>query len=305
MFAIADAKYEAEFARVKGELELEETRGRNGAVWSFRLGVAATILAAALLLAFGPALIAAAYLMVLILVPVWAFVLLTMDHYDDVATRAQSMLRLLAEEKSETQSLAAFASSGEPFALFLRSFAIEAQGVGLAGRRALINLEARASLTRGRYDDFGYVADFGAHEAHHKWTSELQAIRALQSHLPVVLLGNLRIAADMTADLKQLGVMNLTVQAQDWYPIFELLAGKARLVVFYVEDVSPSLRREIVHTSGQRLAYVVIGPPYNVAQIGTDFDGGAEFIAGAKAVIAPDHPDLLGELGRTIVGNSA
>lgn len=305
MYAISDAEYQAQFIRTKESLAAELDRGRRGARRSLIVGIGASVALAATLLFSGIGFAGAAFLLLLVLTFVWAIVFLSIQHYDGIAESAAAMTDLLQRERSDTEALFALVSSGAPFALFLRSFASEAEGLGNRGLKAMLELDARQARLRSRYDDFGYMPDMSHFDAHAKWSAECAVVGILAAHFPVVLLGNLRLAADMTTDLDRLGVKSLTIQAQDWYPVFEALASKAQIVLFYIEQVSPSLKREIVYAGANRLAYVIVGSPDDLAQIAASFESGAAFVSGARAVAAPDHPDIPGLLTEVIGGHAA
>lgn len=282
----------SEYDRVKSDLLRARRDGEAGASRARLVGLAASGIIAALVVASGPPLAAAIVLLLLILTPLLSIMMLVIGHYDEAAEEAASTLALLEREQSDTQALLGFANSGARFALFLRSFASEAEGLSAQGLKRLLALEARQARLQNRYEDFGYAPDIANFDAHAKWTKELGAVEALAAHMPVVLLTNLRISPDMRGDLDRLSVKSLAILAQDWYDVFTALAARARLSMFYVEHVSPSLRREIAYAGVNNLDYIVVASESDAAAIAQSFDGGAAFVAGAKAKLAPDQSDL-------------
>lgn len=282
----------SEYDRVKSDLLRARRDGEAGESRARLVGLTASGIIAALVVGSGPPLAAAIMLLLLILTPLLTIMMLVMRHYDGAAEEAASTLVLLEREQSDTQALLTFVNSGAKFALFLRSFASEAEGLSAQGLKRLLELEARQARLQNRYEDFGYAPDIANFDAHAKWTKELAVVDALAAHMPVVLLGNLRISPEMRGDLDRLGVKSLAILAQDWYDIFTALAARARVAMFYVEQVSPSLRREIAYATAHPLDYIIIAGEFDRAAIVQSFDGGAAFIAAARATIAPDQTDL-------------
>ncbi len=282
----------SEYDRVKSDLLRACRDGEAGELRALLVGLSASGIIAVLVVASGPSLAGATMLLLLILTPLLTIMMLVMRHYDEAAEEAASTLALLEREQSDTQALLAFANSGARFALFLRSFASEAEGLGAQGLKRLLVLEARQARLQNCYEDFDYAPDIANFDAHAKWTKELAAINGLAAHMPVVLLSNLRIGAEMRGDLDRLGVKSLAILAQDWYDIFTALAARARLAMFYVGQVSPSLSREIAYAGANNLDYIIVASESDVAAIAQSFDGGAVFVAGAIAKLAPDQSDL-------------
>lgn len=138
-------------------------------------------------------------------------------------------------------------------ALFLRSFNVEDSGASEEEIQRNLdyvgNYEANfRAQTDGLYS--GLPADFeDLTLGRNVWTDQIAAIRKLQSHLPVVMLENITTDASKRGELEAAGVVVIPVLIGDWWDVFVQLSRVCRLSVFFADDRSPELRREMLHTA--------------------------------------------------------
>lgn len=200
---------------------------------------------------FGLVALVAAFVIdaVLILVAVFAL---------DEKKSAKWRLETLEKEAESTRVVLNLANSGRPFALFLRSFAAERQGMGDGERRKGDVWRGMATWRAAKRGEW-YEADTEHLIANSKWHDELSALKAIEARLPVVLLGNTLLDPGMRNDLAGAGITELTIQAQDWWSIFATLCSRASITIVYVKQPSPMLVREMQHLHSQHLRYVLFG----------------------------------------------
>lgn len=259
--------------------------------------VAAVILAAFRLPALG--VIATTMLLSL---PIVAVVLLlalmsATDDYDAANYR-------LAAAEQERESIAAaleLAASGAPFALFLRSFDAERQGMSASGVRVGNITRTLGSLRNARHGMIGLDDDIGHLEANWRWERQLAVLSALKARAPTILLGNTRLSQDMRGELAHTGATELTIQIGDWWHAFLALADRARIIVLYIEQATPMLVREIGHIRDHGSPYIVMGEADELEKLGAIPEIGAAFLGGAALICGTRDVALLAPvLDRTL-----
>lgn len=279
--------------QARSSLEAELAAARKGA-WSVRIGCAI----GALLLGLGflvpienEALkVLWAFVLFLLLIALAAIALATVffSRVEDLEHR----LALLGEEASQLSSARELTRAGEPFALFLRSFDPELRGLSAASVRSGTMLRARRQAFQARYGDFDIDYDVSHLEAGARWRASLRLLGAIQSRVPVLLLGNQAIEPEMRRELRALGVRELVIQAHDWWAVATDLAAQARAVIFFLESATPNLIREMEHVAERGYAYAVIGVGPALDALPATFPSGAGFLESAKSVLRIEEASL-------------
>ncbi len=195
-------------------------------------------------------------------------------------------VRALDRELASTQMILALARSGTPFTLFLRCFDAERWGLSRAGV-ADGELARDIAFEQWHRTGRGFIDPFNDTDAipAARWQAELKLIRLIHAEWPVVLLGNTQLALDMRRELGELGVHELVVQAQDWWPLFAALAERAHAIVFLIEKTSSMLLREICHVVQQHLRYIVVGEERELEKLSAISDCGSAFLQHAISII--------------------
>jgi hypothetical protein len=151
---------------------------------------------------------------------------------------------------------------------------------GLASRQISLGLENMRHARHGLppSEDFSHL------EANWRWKQQLEILGEMRRRADTILLGNTQLAPDMRAELVRTGVMEVTIQARDWWQIFLALAGRARLVVFYIEKATPNLVREMAHIRDHGTGYVVLGAREEIDELARMPDVGEAFALRARLV---------------------
>jgi hypothetical protein len=200
----------------------------------------------------------------------------------DEKKSAKWRLETLEKEPESTRVVLDLANSGKPFALFLRSFAEERQGLGDGQRRTGDIWRGMATWRAAKRGEW-YEADTEHLIANAKWHAELSALKAFEARLPVVLLGNTLLDDEMRADLVTAGITELTIQAQDWWSIFLTLSSRASITIVYVKQASTMLVREMQHLHSQHLRYLLFGDEKSIQTLAECTGIGNALIADAAA----------------------
>ena len=87
----------------------------------------------------------------------------------------------------------------------------------------------------------------------------------------------------MHEELTSTGIIELTIQAQDWWPIFLALAQHARLIVLYVEAASPTLLREMHYLRTHNLRFAIFADDASLRDIAEEPSLGKPFLSSAVA----------------------
>ncbi len=130
--------------------------------------------------------------------------------------------------------------------------------------------------------------------ARNKWRAQRSLLARIAQRLPLIILGNTRLEHDMRDELGVLGVSELTIQVQDWWPLFTLIASKARIIFFFIEDVSSALTEEMKHVLQFQFRYVVLCEESRLMAIRSQGDWGEDFLRGAVCVFT-FRPASLGD----------
>lgn len=210
---------------------------------------------------------------------------------DDIAQIEFRIAAVEAEEAAVTAALR-LAASDVGYAVFLRSFDAERAGLGqtgLAKRQIALGLESMRNARHG----MPISEDCSHLEANWRWRHQLDVLKEMKRRAPTILLGNTRLAPDMRAELAATGAMVVTIQARDWWQVFLSLADRARIVVFYIEQATPNLMREMAHIRGHGVKYVIAGDPSEITALGRIPEIGEQFAAGAMLVARTTDLDSL------------
>jgi hypothetical protein len=289
---ITVADLEAFIAREEGAAVVQQAISGRWLIWCLGLGVLAIALFAlrGAFARFEPAIgMSALFVTIAAFCALIGAVVYGIESGDaDVARRAIDRMRQQPEAIAQALALAETAPG---IALFLRSFDVEDSGASASEVEA--NVKYWADLERSIRDQtqgmFGAPApDAGELLGHNIWTSQLEAIAAVRAKLPVVLFENITTASSKREELEKLDVRTVPVLLGDWWPVLLRVAERSRFAVFFLEQISPALRREMNQFSAAPpCPYVVIG-----ATDGQDADV-VRFLAGsALRVVATDLAPL-------------
>lgn len=207
-------------------------------------------------------------------------VLLSGDDLEAARYRVQAA----EEEDRNVANALALAQSGAPFALFLRSFDAEQMGLSSHGVQLGNISRGLENLRNARHGLFPVTDDIGHLEANWSWKDQLAVLHLLRSRAATILLGNTRLHPDMRVELARTGISELTIQVGNWWDVFLALACRPQLIVFYIEQATPMLMREMVHTRDRCNPYVVMGEPEELSRLAQVPEIGEGFLAGAKQI---------------------
>jgi hypothetical protein len=173
--------------------------------------------------------------------------------------RTQQVLGHLRAEREATDWALSLAASGQPFALFLRSFEGEHKGANAEEtdqhNAAIFEQVHVYSQMAGMH--VGVPAEQLLHHDN-SWSLQCRVLRAVSRTLPTVMLGNMYLTPDKRGDLDGLDVRDVTVVTGDWWQVFLALSGAAREIVIYADEPTEALRREIGHLEGTERRYTLI-----------------------------------------------
>jgi hypothetical protein len=218
---------------------------------------------------------------------------MALDERKSLAWRLQA----LDKELDQTCEALALAGSGKSFALFLRSFGAELGGLGEMARERGNIARGLASLRAARQMEW-YIPDLSHIEANNRWRAELEVLGAIgKAGLAVIMLGNIRLGDEMRSELALTRVVELTIQAQEWWDIFVPICNRATVIFFYIEEPSPMLVREMQHVHACGLRYVLCGDDAAIAGLGDVTGVGKEFLADALALDGEDKTAAIAQLG--------
>lgn len=204
-------------------------------------------------------------------------------------------LRALDAEAVQTRRAFELARSGSPFVLFLRSFEAELAGLDYTGKQRGNIASGLARIRAARMNEF-YVEDLSHLAAHRKWSAQLEVLRSIQKRYPAVLLGNTALSRNMREEFTQTGIIEVTIQAQDWWPIFLALSHRAYLIILYIEAASPMLLREMQHLGTHGLRYVIFADDAELRLLARAPGLGESFLASAIGRLNLGNVTALREL---------
>ncbi len=287
---------DTDFASVRSELEgrrSEQRRVARRSIWLAVGGTTALFFVMFLLDAVfsgfdNPDRMQALFGAAILLTIVWAGPLLFEASVATDATKTATwQLEALASEIQRTESAMDLVHSGQRFVLFLRSFRAETTGLSLDARRRSEIVEGMAARRAQRHNEW-HESDLWHIRANVKWTSQLNLLKAIRARHPIILLGNTGLGSEMRTELGTLDILELTIQAQDWWSVFLTLTNGAYLIFVYVEEVSPMLLREMQHLKSTGLRYVICANDAEINDIAKVPELGNDFITAAVGRLSPD-----------------
>ena len=178
------------------------------------------------------------------------------------ADRARRALkRLDGQDRLMREALSA-GDSGAGFTLLLRSFDVEDRGSSAAEADAVntsnrLNEQAYTSMSTSQ----GGGAVFLPPEFYvwsNAWTAQVAALQGLTRRRRVVLLENIALSDSKREELERTGATVVPVVLGDWYEVFSRLYAGCQLVIFFLDELSPALTREIDHALAHGGRYIVV-----------------------------------------------
>jgi hypothetical protein len=134
-----------------------------------------------------------------------------------------------------------------------------------------------------------YVPNLDHLVAYRKWSAQLEVLRAIQQRYPAVLLGNTELGSNMREELTQTGIIEVTIQAQEWWPIFLALSHRAHLIILYIETATPMLLREMQHIGAHGLRYAIFADDAELRRLAEEPGLGESFLSSAVARLKPEN----------------
>lgn len=239
----------------------------------------------------------------LLSLPIAAVVMtLTSIFATDELETAKYRLAAAERERETTATALALAASGSAYGLFLRSFDAERQGLSASGVQVANISRTLGSLRNARHGLPGLEDDIEHLEANWRWKRELAVLAAMQVRAPAILLGNIGLPQDMRRELAATGIIELTIQVGHWWETFLALADRARVIVFYVEQATPMLVREMGHILQHRGPFIVMGEPGELAKLSTIPGIGEEFVDRATLVCGTQDVVALSAILNEVFG---
>jgi hypothetical protein len=181
-------------------------------------------------------------------------------------------LELLEREQTEVAQAMRLAASGAPFALFLRSFGVEAAGARVFDEKShtMAEMTTQAQIMTGGVFTPSSMDYFPPEVADRSgaWNTQWIVLQALSDRLPTVLLGNARLPRSNPVPSPKHPINEAMVVTEDWWDIFLRLADRAAVVVMLLEEGSPSLLRELSFLSQSAVKTIVVSRFSGVATAG-------------------------------------
>jgi hypothetical protein len=182
-------------------------------------------------------------------------VIMGLTFAQDEIDAARRAISLLSEQDAIIERAMALAKEARGLALFLRSFDVEDSGASQAEIEG--NLKYAGDFewnmreqTQGHASGPPPGIESGELPiVANVWTRQLETIALLHSRIPTVLLENITTESSKRAELEAFGVIVVPVLTGDWWQVFLRLFEECRCSVFFVGDVSPALRREMIHAA--------------------------------------------------------
>lgn len=198
-------------------------------------------------------------------------------------------LQALDAEAVQTARALELAQSGSPFALFLRSFGAEVTGLSYASKERMNIYQGMERIQAARLGE-SLMLDTNLDHlvAYRKWSAQLEVLRSIQERYSTVLLGNTTLNSDMREELTRTGIIEVTIQAQEWWPIFLALSRHAYLIILYIETASPMLLREMQHIGSHRLRYAIFADDDELRRLAEEPSLGESFLSSAVARLKPE-----------------
>jgi hypothetical protein len=205
-------------------------------------------------------------------------------------------IETLKTELSQSEETMAFASSGESFALFLRSFGAELKGIGdLATER--ISWSQSFRMGRLKCDVKLIIPDLSHIEANKRWHEELKILHVIEgAGFPVIMMGNKALSDEIRNDLASTSIRVLTIQAQDWWQIFLRICDRASVIFVYVREISPMLVKEMQHIHAKCFKYVLCGDDAEIGKLVNVRELGEGFLKDAMAIMGDDISGVISHL---------
>lgn len=207
---------------------------------------------------------------------------------NDECAKTGWKLRALDAEAVQTTRALELAQSGSTFALFLRSFGAEVTGLDYNSKEQ-INISRGLEMINATRMGEPYVPDLNHLVAYRKWSAQLEVLRSIQQRYPTVLLGNTALSSNMREELTQTGIIEVTIQAQEWWPIFLALSHRAYLIILYIETASPMLLREMQHIGTQGLRYAIFADDAELRRLAEEPGLGESFLSSAVGRLKPGN----------------
>ena len=209
---------------------------------------------------------------------------------ENLATNEVELLALIDAESQAVAAARALAASGAPYALFLRSFDSEVDG--------LRTIEEQSISTSWQVESYQQMAAAAGSSlslsakdwdqllrANSSWTGQLEILRMLQARLSTVLLGNTRLDASARTILERSGIVGVHVFAADWWDLVRELARNATLIVVFIDRLTQMLAREVEHLSASGDRYVAFVSPAAHAQLSGGAAAHRAFLERAAGVV--------------------
>jgi hypothetical protein len=170
----------------------------------------------------------------------------------------------ILREDEDLKRLRARANGGGTFALYLRTFATEAhaQTYREAADDALRGIPpiAVASESDGLWaiDQMDKHTQATLKQVKSEWEFHLRIIDTIGRFAPVICLGNLFLQHEKLADLRRLGVDQVTFVRADWWPVLVEFADRATHVVVFVSAATASVDMELTHLVESGRSFVLV-----------------------------------------------
>jgi Ca2+/Na+ antiporter len=165
-------------------------------------------------------------------------------------------LKRLAEQDEIVGRAISLADHKPGIALVLRSFEVEYQGysdeeIESTNRSSIELMQVQSQM-------YGVAGGGVSVETKNIWTVQKEVIATIQMRLHTVLLENVTLSQSKRAELEAAHTLVVPVVLGEWWPVFTRLADRASIVVFFLQNFSAELRREIDYILEHRCRYIVV-----------------------------------------------
>lgn len=216
------------------------------------------------------------------------FMIMAMYETSELDQVRYAIARLADQQKILDEALK-LAAGKRGYALFLRSFDVEGRG---SSQEEIEQTNASNAEMEHAYSSMSASMGGGhvslpaeVYVGANNWTAQNAALLTLGERLPVVLLENIMLSSSKRTEIEVVGAIVVPVVLGDWWEAFLGLFERARAIVFFIDVVSPALRREMHHVIASRRSYIVISSASAVAAADPLLD---TLLRGARRVVTYD-----------------